>query len=201
MYFYSKKSQRKIIHTMQCPYCIRMNREGMATFHTMEVAREKNYRLCQYCAPMGKYYRAEYREIKKYADENGMIFSYYDGTITVCTPYSQWKIIVNGRKRDMFLYHKNVYKNSFEKSLVPGYHSQSVRRNSILAYMNYIVKHDRYRLSNPSYQKPLTTGETKQGKKKYKRLVEKRKKQERYDSIMRVLALIENGTEYRQMKV
>lgn len=201
MYFYSKKRGRKIVHTSQCPYCIRMNRERMEIFHTVEEAREKGYRLCKDCAPMGKYYRAEYHEIRNYADENGIIFDYYDGSITIRTPYSQWKIITNGRKKELFLYHKNVYRNSFEKSLVPGYHSQSVRRKSILAYMNYIVEHDRYRLRNPSYQKPLIDGGVKQGTKRYKKLVVKRKKQERYDSIMRVLALIENETEYRQMKV
>lgn len=175
-----------------------MNGEWIESFRTREEAKDRNYHFCKYCSPMVKYYRAELLNIKNYASENGLIFDYYDNSISIRTPYSQWKIIVNGRKKDIFLYHKNIYGKSFDNSLVPGYHSQAVRRKSIVEYMKYIVKHDRYRLQNPSYHRPLADESVKPGTKRYKKLVKKQKKQERYDGIMRTLALIDNEMEYRR---
>lgn len=200
MYFFSKKSRQKIVHTQQCPYCKHMNREGKESFHTLEKARQAGYRMCKYCAPMGRYYRRELRNIVDYAAENGLIFDYIDGSIFIRTPYSQWKIITNGRNNDIFLYHKNIYRKSFDKSLVPGYHSQAVRRKSITEYMRYIVEHDLYRLHNPFYQKQTANEPPKKGTRRYKKQEERRKRRERYTSIMRVVALIDNGAEYREMK-
>lgn len=119
-----------------------MNAEWIESFHTREEARDKNYHLCKYCAPMGKYYRAEFSKIKGYASENGLIFDYYDNSISVCTPYSQWKIIVSGRKKGIFLYHKNIYRKSADNSLVPGYHSQAVKRKSIVEVREVAVIKD-----------------------------------------------------------
>ncbi|MDE7231840.1 MAG: hypothetical protein K2N37_02020 [Lachnospiraceae bacterium] len=201
MYFYSKRSSSKIVHKQQCPYCEHMNCEVKEGFYTLEEARQEGYHLCKYCAPIGVYYRRELHKMKKYAAENGLIFNYSDGSILIQTPYSQWKIITNGRNDDIFLYHKNVFIKSYDKSLVPGYHSQAVRRRSIIAYMSYIVEHDRYRLRNPLYQKQTTNEPPKKGTKRYKKQKERRKRRERYASIMNVLALIDNGIEYREMKV
>ncbi len=200
MMFYSKKSKNKVIHHCHCYYFRHMDHNSIGKFETIEEARGAGYHLCKCCAPMGKYYRKEYYNMKGYVTKNALIVEYMDGEIVIQTPYSNWKIIVNGQKNHIFLYHKNTYMKRHDKrSLVPGYHSQSVRRNTLMDYLKYIVEHDAYRLHYPEHQKkgfiPL------KGKKKNKQRLKKEKKRERYRGMMRVLALIENEANYRQMKV
>ena len=50
---------------------------------------------------------------------------------------------------------------------MPGYHSQKVRRNTLMGYMQYIVEHDRYRMENPLY-KNQKTGRGKQAREEQK---------------------------------
>lgn len=199
MYFYSKKSHSKIVHSFQCSYFEHMDHENTGQFDNLDEARKAGYRLCKCCAPISKYYRKEYYRIKDYAAKNGLLFYLNDGVLIIQTPYSKWKIITNGNKNYIFLYHKNTYNRGKDKSLVSGYHSQSVRRSSIMGYLKYIVEHDNYRLSNPEYHGPVYSEPPRKGTKRYKKAKMKERKREHYQSVMRVLTLIENNANYRQM--
>ena len=66
----------------------------------------------------------------------------------VISKESTWKIIVNGYKRYIWLYHKNAHGYHYN-DLVPGFHSQKIIRSSIMGYMEYISSHDEYRIKNP----------------------------------------------------
>lgn len=199
MYFYSKKSHNKIVHLNNCSYVLHMDRESKGQFANLEEAREAGYQLCKCCAPISKYYKSEYFKIKEYAAKNGLAFYLNDGVLIIQTPYSKWKIITNGHKNYIFLYHKNTYKKCRENTLVPGYHSQSVRRSTIMGYLKYIVEHDNYRLNNPEYHGPVYVEPPRKGTKRYKKEKKRERKRERYQSVMRVLALIEKETNYRQL--
>ena len=57
------------------------------------------------------------------------------------------------KKDRIVLYHKNDFTTDKDHlSEISGYHLQGdVRRNSIVAYLQYIVDHDYYRMLNPVY--------------------------------------------------
>ncbi len=199
MMFYSKKSKNKIIHNCNCSYLKRMNQSYIGKFESIKEARYAGYHLCKHCAPMWKYYSKEYFKIKEYAENQKMFFEYVDGEIIVQTPYSNWKIIVNGQKNFIFLYHRNTYgRLTNKKELVSGYHSQSVRRNTLIEYLMYIAEHDMYKLSSSYYEKKKS--ESKKGKKINKQKKRKQKRREHYQRTMNVLALLENEKRYRQIQ-
>lgn len=201
MMFYSKNSGSKVIHNNHCSYFKRMNHKNIGTFVSIEEARGAGYHLCKHCAPMWRYYSKEYYRIKAYAAKKGMALDYVDGEIIVQTPYSSWKIIVNGQKNHIFLYHKNTYGRCPNKrDLVPGYHSQSVRRSTLMEYLEYIAEHDAYRLKHPEIEKYTAEAQSQKGTTRKKQKTRKGKKREHYQSMMRVLALLENEANYRQMQ-
>lgn len=201
MLFYSTKSHNKIVHASHCPYLRRVNREDKGKFEDLDEAIGNGYRMCKCCSSISRHYRKEYNKIKKYACENGLVFYLENSTIIIQTRYSNWKIITKGAKKHMFLYHKNVYKNNSIKQAVQGYHSQSVRRNTILEYMEYIVDHDKYWLKNAKTSGPVYTEPARKGTKRYRKEKTKEQKNQRYQSVMRVLALIENNANYQQMQM
>ncbi len=195
MVFYSKNSNSKVIHKCNCAYYKKMSPKNVAQFNSISEARDAGYHLCKHCAPMWNYYSKEYNKMKEYASKNGLAFEYNDGVVMVQTPYSNWKIIVNGPKNNIFLYHKNTYERCPDRTaLVPGYHSQSFRRNTLMEYLIYITEHDAYKLNHPEHQ-------DKSGSKSHKKETKKQKKRARYQSMMRVFALLENEKNYRQMQM
>lgn len=193
MYVYSKKSNNKIIHKKQCPYYLHMNHKEIGFFHTLEEAKTAGYHQCKHCSSISKQYRKEYHEIKEYAAENGMAFYLNDGAITIHTTFSKWKIITNGNKHSLFLYHKNTKNIIKQDSRIEGYHSQSVRKNSIVDYMKYITEHDHYRKYNPEYHKAIPS-QPRKGTNRYRKQQNKQKYKEHRESVWRVLTLIENNS-------
>ena len=97
--------------------------------------------------------------------QNGIYyyFNHADGTIDVISRSGKWKIIVNGQKHFIWLYHKNT-NGSEMRGLVPGYHSQSVRRSTLMGYMRYIKGHDEYRENDPLYNYQKHSGVSKRSK-------------------------------------
>ncbi len=197
MVFYSIRSRSKVVYKCNCHYYKNMDPDLIGSFITLDDARAAGYHICKHCAPMGRYYTKEYYKLKEFAKKNTVAIDYADGEIVVQTPYSNWKIIVNGKKHDIFLYHKNTLHGKYGRpSIVPGYHSQAVRRGTLMEYLDYIVLHDEYRMTHPISQgkQPRTLPKS---KKKRKQALIREKKRERYLQAMRVLALIENEVNYR----
>lgn len=154
MLMYQKKSSRKIVHYSGCRYLKEHTDDSWGTFESAEVAHAAGYRICKYCSPIAAHFRQESKQILQYCAEAGLSCYQTDGTVKVTTPYSRWEIITSGKKNGLFLYHQNTnpdWKDTGHLSIVPGYHSQAVRKDSILEYLKYIVSHDAYRRVNPTY--------------------------------------------------
>lgn len=154
MLIYQKKSSRKIVHYSGCKYLNRSSSSAWGTFDTIEEAHAAGYRICKCCSPIARHFREERSQILQYCATEGLSCYQADGMVKVTTPYSQWKIITSGKKNQMFLYHKNTnpyWKDDGEISIVPGYHSQAVRKHSIADYLKFIIAHDTYRKAHPAY--------------------------------------------------
>lgn len=146
MVFYSTKSNEKVFHLPHCKIARRIHKEYKKQFATPDEARVAGYRMCNCCSPMGMRLRKEQEAVNQFCQENGASCWLEDGQLHVITPKSEWRIIVNGKAKKLFLYHKNTYEK-FEKipSIVPGYHSQAARSETIVGYLEYIIQHDIYR--------------------------------------------------------
>lgn len=147
MVFYSIKSTEKVFHLPHCKIRQRMNKEYEQHFDTPEEAREHGYRMCNCCSPVGSRLRKEQVAVNQFCQENGVSCRQEDGQLHIRTPHSKWRIIVNGKAKKLFLYHKNSYEKPERiPSIVPGYHSQAIRCDSIMGYLQYIVEHDTFRV-------------------------------------------------------
>lgn len=119
---------------------------SMNIVHGREVD-EISHRMCNCCSSMGMRLRKEQKEIDTFCEKNKLKYLLWDGDLMIKAPTSDWKIIINGRDKKMFLYHKNKFRSpSDDESMVPGYHSQAARQKTILGYLQYIVAHDNFRL-------------------------------------------------------
>lgn len=146
MVFYSTKSNVKVFHLPHCKIARRIRKEYKKQFATPEEARSAGYRMCNCCSPVGMRLRKEQEAVNQFCQENGVSCWLEDGQLPVITPRSEWRIIINGKAKKLFFYHKNTYEK-FEKipSIVPGYHSQAARSETIVGYLEYIIQHDIYR--------------------------------------------------------
>lgn len=202
MFVASKKGSSKILHNQQCFYGKRIRPEDQKLFYTVEEGEKAGYHSCKYCSAIGRHYRKEATKIKQFCEENKIFLQHESREIHVQTPLSHWKIVWNGKKGCIFLYHKNVFRRFMEeKEEVPGYHRQPVTKNSIYGYLKYIVIHDNwiFHHGNGEENKPK---ESYHGirRKKYISQVRRMKKKERRSSIRRVYNLLEQLENYRKMK-
>jgi len=202
MFVASKKGSLKILHNQQCFYGKRIRPEDRQLFYTVEEGEKAGYHSCKYCSAIGWHYRKEATKIKQFCEENKIFLQHESREIHVQTPLSRWKIVWNGKKGRIFLYHKNVFRRFMEeKEEVPGYHRQPVTKSSIYGYLKYIVLHDKWIFyhGNGEENKPK---ESYHGirRKKYISQVRRMKKKERRSSIRRVYNLLEQLENYRKMK-
>ncbi len=186
------KSDNKIVHEIDCRYVKMIPEKNRKYFRKLQEATKEGYKQCKYCSYIRRYMKQE-EDALKYGRKNGLFyfFNAQDGCLDVISKTGKWKIIVNGQKHQMWLYHKNTSGSTMGDPLVPGYHYQRVRYDSLMEYMKYLVDHDRYRESNPlySYQKHSTNRKgTKNWKKNQRREKEIRRKQ----GIRYVYAILEN---------
>lgn len=197
-----QKGSSKILHNQQCFYGKRIRPEDRQLFYTVEEGEKAGYHSCKYCSAIGWHYRKEATKIKQFCEENKIFLQHESREIHVQTPLSRWKIVWNGKKGRIFLYHKNVFRRFMEeKEEVPGYHRQPVTKSSIYGYLKYIVLHDKWIFyhGNGEENKPK---ESYHGirRKKYISQVRRMKKKERRSSIRRVYNLLEQLENYRKMK-
>ena len=215
---YSANSHRKIVHLSHCKILQRIPKGSRLSFGSLEDAKIHGYRLCNCCAPIASKYRTENKQVNDFCKENGFTLKLLDGTIHIISRHDCWRIIVNGSKNSLFLYHKNTRKRVFRKtrqSIVPGFHSQDFRSHTILGYLEYIASHDEYRDEHPCTERTVSaidtnrevpewvkykygeeydftsTQKTKKGSKKYRKEQARKKKELRRAEIIRVNALLE----------
>ena len=192
MYYYSKKSSRKIVHTESCAYKNHLAPEDIGTFDTLQQAYEKGYRLCKICHPVKKQYRKEETEILDYCRRHGMICSSCKKGIHVSSTISTWIITAtdNGKTE---LYHRNTKKLAKDgMSIIPGYHQQYKSFDSIIDYLAYIEDHDFYRQIHPEVmpRKAKVKAPPKKGTRRYRNQMKKQKRVQRSQAISSVLLLI-----------
>lgn len=218
---YSANSHRKIVHYSHCKILQRISKESRRTFDSTEEARAHGYRLCNCCAPIAGKYRKERKQVNDFCKTNGFTFRLLDGTIHVFSKNDCWRIIVNGNKNNLFLYHKNTdrrCRRDTHPNIVPGFHSQTFRSKTILGYLEYIASHDAYRAEHPWTEGFILPADEKKEElpewifdkygqeyasfaapasrrfrrsKKYRKEQEKKKRQERLAGVIRVNALLE----------
>lgn len=146
MVFYSINSKERVFHLTDCVVNRRIKRENRRQYDTPEQAREAGLRMCNRCAPMGRKLQKELAEIQNFAKDHKMTYQLCDNALYITSQFGEWVIIMVGKRKTIFLYHKNLRPvKSSRASVVPGYHSQAVRADSILGYMQYIAAHDAYR--------------------------------------------------------
>lgn len=204
MYYYSKKSSKKIIHSRECPYIQNVDVEHVGTFETLEEAYEQGYRLCRHCSLIAKRYRKESESLVEYGREHAVSFFFNDRFIGVRTPYSQWKIVPSVNGKQMVLYHRNTFKTEKDcNSPVKNYHCQRVVKDSILGFLEYIVEHEYYRMMHPVEIFPSKKESTppRKGTKRYKKQQKKIQHFERKRSIINVLNIIDRLQEQRQAAI
>ena len=115
--------------------------------------------------------------------------------ISIRSIKSKWKITLDENYK-IVLYHKNDFTtNKDHLSVISGYHLQGdVLKDSIIAYLQYIVDHDYFRMVNPLYipQNKKVSSPPKKGTKRYKKSQRKLEKNERKKAIKNVLNLIDS---------
>ncbi len=149
MFYYSKRSRRKIIRTDKCSHLKKTPKEFIGTFKTVDEAYKKGFRLCRHCNVIKKKYRLQEKEIRSFCEFNGMTAELEVDYISVKSLNSQWKIIPHSGAF-LQLYHKNTYiRKGDSKSLIQGYHAQNIFRNDICDILAYIADHDTFRAKNP----------------------------------------------------
>ena len=192
MYYYSKKSKRKIIHTENCFYT---KNSDVGVFETITEAYDAGYRLCKHCSLLRKSYRGELKEILDFSRKNGMSVFVNNRSINISSIDSKWKIVVDD-KNEMVLYHKNEFVTDRDHlSMIDGYHLQGdVKKDSITDYLKYIVDHDHFRLIYPLYIPRVKKEKSppKKGTKRYKSAQRRIAKYERKQAISNVISLIES---------
>lgn len=194
MYYYSKNSRKKVVHSSDCFHIQYVEVDNVGSFETLEKVYQSGYRLCRHCSPIAKLYRKESNSMTEYCCKHAASFFFHDKFIGIHTPYSKWRIIPIEGTNGLALYHKNTYASKHDtESAVPGYHLQKVCKKSVHAYLEYIVEHEYYRMMNPVYIRPQKKAKEspRKGTKRYKQQQAKAERYERRKAIANVLQIID----------
>lgn len=196
MFYYSTISRKKIIHHMSCPAADRIHDENIECFETLQEAYGEGYRLCRHCSLLARQYRKGESDSCTYSQEKGIAFFYTDRALVVTTSFSKWKIVPSEDGLRLQLYHQNTHRSAHDwESLIPGYHLQNAKRDTIQGYLEYIAEHDDYRLRNPVQTNPKTKKKDstppKKGTRRYKKQRRREEIRAKKYSIRRTLDLID----------
>ena len=199
MFYYSKRSHRRIVHTQACFLVRGFAPETIGTFETLSEALDAGYRPCRRCNPILRQYQKEQTAILDYCRENGMSFHLNDRYLSIISPISQWRVTVSPSGMTM-LYHKNTeFRASDAASAIRGYHNQHIRFRSLLEYFTYITSHDQYRMRHPvlpcpkaARAAPKQKEPPRKGTKRWHKEQTRRRAAERRHAIRNVLELIDS---------
>lgn len=197
MYYYSKKSRKKILHTDKCFHISQTDIRDIGWFETLPEAHARGYRLCRHCSQLHGQYKRERRRIFDICMKQGLIVLAKRNCLSITSIGSKWLLTLNANHK-LVLYHKNEYVTHRDRfSAVDGYHLQrDARGQSIEEYLQYIIAHDAFRRQQPLFSSPCAASLTqkkppRKGTKRYKKEQKQQKKRERKQAIRRVLTLID----------
>ena len=190
MFYFSSHSSRKIIHTETCCRLKHIPAERLQGFETLEQAYEKHFRLCKQCSPLIRQFREETDCVEKYCQKHAFCVSLHPRFLHIRTLFSQWRLVPSQTGNKLELYHKNTQdRASNGTSRVPGYHFQNVRKSTIQDYLDYIDRHDAFRLKHPAAAPKPAPTKPRKGTRRYKAAQKREKRIARAQAINRVLFL------------
>lgn len=98
---------------------------GLSKLYEERYSEIAEYHLCNCCPAIAHRYRREKKAVDSFCKDNQLQLKLEDGAINIASPQDCWKIIVNGKNKNLLLYHKNSFEKKYEvvPSIVPGYHS------------------------------------------------------------------------------
>ena len=193
VYYYSKNSKRKIIHTENCFLRKKLDPKSVGTFDTLYEAFKSGYRLCRRCNPIFMQYTKERDALMDYCYKNAMSCHYSDRYLVITSTLSKWIISLSDRNETV-LYHKNTKSlDSDSLSKVPGYHIQRVSYKTLIEYFDYITEHDFYRNRHPERMpSKKKKSPPKKGTKRWRKEQARLKARERRQAINSVLSVIDS---------
>lgn len=109
MYYYSKNSRTKIIHTEDCRYHLAIREEHLGTFQTLAEAHAAGYRLCKVCNPLVGIFHAEEETLMEICRQKGLSISLRRNFISISSPWSSWRILADDNRNHTKLYHRNDF--------------------------------------------------------------------------------------------
>ena len=192
----SINGRKKVFHQTVCGCASRIKECNKIYFDSPEAARAAGYTECSCCSRMGRHYRKEKRVVDQYCEKHSIQHFYRDNVLYfISNEDTAWKIVQGGKSPTaFFLYHESIKGHKYIRRNTPyiyrNYHSQKVRRDTILGYLEYIVDHDAYigskdraeiKRANPAY-----------GSHSAKKKAKHEKNKQRRKSIARTLYLIDN---------
>lgn len=166
-WYYRIDEPEKRFHAAGCPCCqerkTEEGREVWKPLQSVEEAKALGLQRCGQCSGIGKRFENDREQILDYCAKHGLTCELEDDQLKVASGCGNWKLLVHGNDRKLWLYHKNTYNKDdpLHPTIVPGYHSQAYRAKTILEYLEYIVQHDAYRKNNPVKVYPKHSKKTK----------------------------------------
>lgn len=190
MFIASRKSKSKIFHEEHCPYAQRISERNRIYFAMADDALRAGYSPCKHCSVIFQAFRKEKEALHTYCQKHGIHMAVQNHRLCIRTGHSRW-LLAPGKEKSLRLFHKNEENrltNALEKRF-PGYHEQRAHCGSILAYLQYIVRHDAYK----QHEAALKTlpPVPKKGTKRYRKWLKQEKARSRRHQIGNVLSLIE----------
>ena len=191
MYYYCKKSKKKIIHLGSCHHISNSDISGIASFNNIAEAERKGYRVCKHCAALKSFLNTEKAQIQKICKDNGISVNNGWAFLHVNTIYGQWKITFDEERNCLQLFHKNTFETG-KRSPIPNYHFQNHACDTIVGYLDYIIKHDDFRHANPLHIKQGKPKKPRKGSRAWNNLQKRNKHIQKKRSVYNVLQLIDN---------
>ena len=193
MYYYSKSSRNKILHTKGCVHVRKISADNLVEVTNLKEVYPRGYRFCKCCSPLAKQYRKESDAMVSFSCGHAVSFFLENRFIKICTPYSQWKIVPAVEGGGFQLYHRNSFATKHDnQSIVRKYHLQNVRKKTLQEYLEYVVEHEYYRMMHPVEVRAPKKEPPRKGTRRYKNQQKRKEQYEKRKAVRHVLQLIES---------
>ncbi|MCM1398326.1 MAG: hypothetical protein NC225_02465 [Clostridium sp.] len=161
----SKQSNDMVYHRAECRYARKIYKRNRV-YMKWEDAESKGYRPCKCCDGAEFLYNLELNNIRRFTAQHNMDIDLKDGKIYVRTDAGCWKIIYKISMQKFILLHRNYVNGrvSLEEADKAPFHRQGDMPDSgsIMKYLNYIQKHDEFKLNMPADYRQLPQDSKKQ---------------------------------------
>ena len=179
----TKKDKYRVYHRMGCMYAKRI--KGSNRFELNEhIAEKKHMKECKYCAGLRGDVRSRKSTIQKWEEKYQIKLDYDKTTDTlyIATEIGFWKVFQKEYSEKYYLYHRNQYSKDMDLETAKHgeFHRQSDVKltTSLDKIVNYIVSHDKAKVTIMDDYRKLPRN-TKKQKKYYQAAARKKSKQDK----------------------